>query len=196
MLVFWDRITSWTEVRTGCAHVGVDVGLGRGGWPIKPIKRAACSHDDFPLLPSQVWAEAGVIIPVSLFSLGIHAEHDSPAWVAAMGFAIFVLGTTLNVGSELQRHRFKQDPRNKGQLYTGGMFQFARHINYTGEILSFVGWGLLTGHAWNQWVPLVMGLGMAGFSVPELQHYLALRYASQWEAYRASVQFNLIPGVW
>ena len=40
--------------------------------------------------------------------------------------------------------RWKQQPANAGHLYVGGLFAFARHINYFGEILTFLGWALLT----------------------------------------------------
>ena len=45
------------------------------------------------------------------------------------GFAVFLLGTYLNVASELQRHWWKQDGTNTGNLFTGQLWQLCRHVN-------------------------------------------------------------------
>jgi hypothetical protein len=41
--------------------------------------------------------------------------------------------------SELQRYRWKRQPQNAGRLYTGGLFAYARHINYFGDQELFTG---------------------------------------------------------
>jgi hypothetical protein len=128
MFVFWDRVTSWTEV----------------------------------------FAEAGVIIPGSLLSLGFARPHASP-FTLWLSFLVFAAGTGLNVGTEVQRHLFKKSAANQGKLFVGGANGVVRHPNYAGEIISFVGYAGLSGVWWNQWIPLVMGVGMVRWSVPELQ---------------------------
>lgn len=70
-------------------------------------------------------------------SAATDAEVLTPAML--IGFGLSVTGTAIEFVSEGQRRRFKQDPSNKGKLYTGGLFQLARHINYTGFILSRAG---------------------------------------------------------
>ena len=164
---------------------------------------------------NEVIFEAGFVIPVSLASLGYAAARRSDALAFATDLqggasgclaaalsardawavALFAAGTALNVGAELQRHLWKRTPGNAGHLYTCGLFRWARHINYSGEILSFVGFGLL-GPLWAQWVALVMGTAMAAFSVPELAHYLALRYPREWPRYVREVPARLVPGLW
>ena len=52
-----------------------------------------------------------------------------------MGILLFIIGSYINTYSEIQRKRFKDNPNNKGKLYTLGLFQYARHINYFGDIL-------------------------------------------------------------
>ena len=42
--------------------------------------------------------------------------------------------------------------------------------------MSFLAFSWLTGTAWTIWVPLVMGGGLATFSVWEIEFYLAQRY--------------------
>ena len=48
----------------------------------------------------------------------------------------------------------------------------------------------------NLWVPAVMAVAMGGFSVAEIEHYLAYRYKEQWKAYVLAVPYKMIPGVW
>ena len=129
----------------------------------------------------EVLAEAGFIIPLSLLSLGYGAaSNDAPLeWAGrdGVGALLFVAGTLLNVGSEAERHLY----RTPGRLYTAGLWTLARHINYGGEVLSFVGHALPCGLG-QLWVPCLMGVGMACYSVPELDHYLAEKYGAEWRS--------------
>ena len=68
-------------------------------------------------------------------------------------------------------------------------------MNYFGEVLSFVGFAMASAVSC-MWVPLVMGFGMAYWSVPELDYYLEQKYGAQWVAYAARVPCQMFPGVW
>jgi steroid 5-alpha reductase family enzyme len=156
----------------------------------------------------EISAEALFIVPLSLASLAWGATRAaSPcpsSWCLFLheceqvaGMAAFVGGTYLNLAPEWQRHVWKQLPANQGKLYTEGWFGVARHINYSGEICSFVGFAIATGQWWNQWIPLAMALGMCCWSAPELDWYLKNRYGP--EAYNKwcdEVPYLFIPGVW
>jgi steroid 5-alpha reductase family enzyme len=48
---------------------------------------------------------------------------------------LFLLGTSVEKLAELGRKAFKEDPKNKGKLYTGGFFGLARHIKYGSYLL-------------------------------------------------------------
>lgn len=152
------------------------------------------------ILWTEVLAEAGIIIPVSLGSLAIGSVRRGRRVPKMMGMdwlgvALFCWGTYLNFASELQRHVWKQDPSNVGRLYTLHLWQHSRHINYFGEIVSFVGLVFLC-ELWNLWIPLLQGIGLAFFSVPELDFYLAKRYPADWELYTQHVPWNMIPFIW
>ena len=73
----------------------------------------------------------------------------------AAGFAVFLVGTYLNVASELQRHWWKQDTANAGLLFTGQLWQLCRHVNYFGEVASFAGLAMHCG-TWNLWIAVAM----------------------------------------
>jgi len=152
----------------------------------------------------EVIFEAGGVIPLSLASFAVGAVtplSDITPLTAldAAGGLIFFVGTYVNLWPEYTRHVWKLDSKNKGKLYTQGLWKYARRINYTGEILSFVGYAMASGPDWwvlNLWVPAVMAVAMGGASVAEIEHYLAFRYKAQWTAYVKAVPYKMIPGVW
>jgi protein-S-isoprenylcysteine O-methyltransferase Ste14 len=98
-----------------------------------------------------------------------------------VGVVLFVLGSVLNTGSELQRRAFKARPEHRGQLFTGGFFSLCRHPNYLGDAVWGVGWALLTQ---NPWSTILVAIEVGGFvfsQIPLLDRYLDAHYG---EAYR------------
>ena len=145
----------------------------------------------------EVVFEAGGIIPISFASFAFGASERHDGWHhVPVGLALFLFGTWLNVWSEWQRFVWKLDRRNQGHLYMTGLFGLARHINYTGEVVSFMGLSCVTGASWTLWVPVCMGAGMATFSVWEIEFYLAQRYRQEWPEYLVAVPYILVPGLW
>lgn len=66
------------------------------------------------------------------------------------GFVIFSIGLIIEWLSEMQRHRWKQDAANKGQVFSGGLWSVSRHINYLGYTIWRVGQALACGGvAWS-----------------------------------------------
>ena len=137
-------------------------------------------------------------MPLSFASLGYgctSAGLRNADWAA---FALFLFGTWLNFWPEWRRYVWKREPKRGrvDELYTGSLFAYARHINYTGEILSFVGHALLTGSSFTLWVPVAMGVGMSTASVWEIEFYLAQRYHKEWPAYCEKAPWVLVPWVY
>ncbi|PQE23318.1 membrane protein [Rutstroemia sp. NJR-2017a WRK4] len=62
-----------------------------------------------------------------------------------LGTFSYLLGMTLETTSEIQRKRFKDNPKNAGKPYTGGLYGLARHINYGGYVLMRGGYALAAG---------------------------------------------------
>ena len=129
----------------------------------------------------------GVLAATVVYQVGFAlfgaAVSDRVGLVDAIGVGLFVLGGFLNTGSELQRKRFKDDPANRGKLYTGGLFRLARHVNYFGDSLWAMGWAMLTGNLWAALVPLALTAGFVFFFIPELSKYLRQRYGDQYDAW-------------
>ena len=103
---------------------------------------------------------------VVLFSIpfyaaaSLHAGHAS-VWTGA-AIAIWLISVFGEYLSDRQLATFRNDPANKGKLFSGGLWRFTRHPNYFGDFL--VWWGLFviacaTGTAW--WTiagPVVMSI--------------------------------------
>ncbi len=104
-------------------------------------------------------------------------------WGAAAGALLYVAGSVLNSGSELQRKLWKQRPENAGRLYTGGFFRWAMHVNYFGDELLFTGYALATGVVWTLAVPLLMAAGFVFFNIPELDRHLRAHYGAAFDDY-------------
>jgi protein-S-isoprenylcysteine O-methyltransferase Ste14 len=123
-------------------------------------------------------------------------RNETPfATDGTLGVVLVVAGSILNTGSELQRHRWKRHPENAGHLYIRGLFAYARHINYFGDEVLFIGWVLITGQAWLLVVPAIMACGFVFVNIPALDRYLEERYSDEYHPYARKVK-RFIPFVY
>ena len=109
-------------------------------------------------------------------------ELSSPQLL--VGAAMFVTGIALEWISEEQRKAFKDDLRNKGKVYSGGLFGWARHINYGGYTLWRSGFALAAGGWWfGAIVATLFTWSFVKSSIPELDEYCSNRV-------------SIVPGLW
>ncbi|KAJ8079698.1 hypothetical protein AAF712_011824 [Marasmius tenuissimus] len=114
-----------------------------------------------------------------------------------VGAAIFAIGIALEWISEEQRKVFKDDPRNKGKVYSGGLFGWARHINFGGFVLWRTGFAIAAGGWWfGAAVATVFAWSFATSAIPELDDYCLNRYQAQWMEYKRKVPHKLIPFIY
>ena len=114
-------------------------------------------------------------------SASTNGEHF-PQTPLIVGSSLYVIGMALEFGSEMQRHAFKKDKKNKGQVYEGGLFSLSRHINYFGYTLWRTGYAIAAG-GWI-WGAVTASWFAGDFSlrgIPVLQHYLEERVSPQRE---------------
>jgi protein-S-isoprenylcysteine O-methyltransferase Ste14 len=146
------------------------------------------------------WSEVGTIASwiatIDVLFAYFGGRNEGPFGLIGLAGAFLVLtGSIVNTGSELQRHLWKQQPENAGHLYTGGLFQYARHINYFGDEVLFTGWTLMTGKAGLLLVPVIMAFGFIFVNIPPLDRYLAERYNDEYRAYARAVK-RFIPYIY
>jgi len=153
------------------------------------------------LLPREVGIEELTFVAL----VWLPAIMGSYAWLAkdfsdnvvvyAIAFVLYVFGSYLNTGSELQRKLWKQKPENKGKCYTLGLFSWCRNVNYFGDSVLFTGWTIVTGNWVNAWAPVIMTVVFYFHHIPEKEEYLAVRYAEDWPAYLIKTPYALVPFV-
>jgi protein-S-isoprenylcysteine O-methyltransferase Ste14 len=99
------------------------------------------------------------IAPWIITSRGVQA----PAWQLGASAALFAAGVYLHFASDMQKHvALRLRP---GELVTDGLFRRTRNPNYLGELLIYLGFGLLA----RSWAPLaVIGLFLAAVWLPNM----------------------------
>lgn len=78
-----------------------------------------------------------IVFPVVL----IQRNGDIPLGALDfVGFFVWLVGFFFEVVGDMQLTRFIRNPENKGTLLTSGLWKYARHPNYFGEVLGW--WGI------------------------------------------------------
>lgn len=93
-----------------------------------------------------------------------------------IGTILYITGLLTETISEIQRKQFKSHPANAGKPYSGGLFSWARNINYTGYLLMRTGFALTAGGPiWAIFTAAFFFRNFAVTSVPELDEYCQKR---------------------
>lgn len=146
------------------------------------------------------WSEvcmiaAWILCIYLLLSLAGGTNPAPPDGMTAAGTVLFVVGSWMNSYAEYARHVWKQNPHNRGHLYTLGLFRYARHPNYLGDLLSFSGLCLVSGRWITIAIPLIMLAGFVFANIPMLDSHLHDHYGEAFDEY-AERTCKLIPFVY
>ncbi len=145
------------------------------------------------------WGEAvNIAFAFALYYIGFallgYNVELMPGWVDWLGVVLFLLGISLHLVAEWQRHVFKKDPQNKGKLLTTGLWSLSRHVNYFADLLWVTGYALVTRNPWSGLIVLFLFVFFYFFNIPVQEKYLAEKYGEQFEQYRKQTK-ALIPFV-
>lgn len=146
------------------------------------------------------WSEVAMIATwlavIEVLFAYFGGRNEEPFGLAGWAGVVLVLvGSAINSGSELQRHLWKRQLGNSGHLYTGGLFRYARHINYFGDEVLFTGWTLMTGEPGFLIISVLMMFGFLFVNVPALDRYLESHYGDEYRNYARTVK-RFIPYVY
>lgn len=101
----------------------------------------------------------------------------------AIGLASYAIGLSVEAISEFQRKAFKQDPKNKGKPYGGGLFSLATNINYGGYTIWRAAYASLCGgFIWGATTFTFFFRDFATRGVPVLDEYMSQRVSLCTEA--------------
>lgn len=95
-----------------------------------------------------IWASLSLywVAAWLLTSRGVQA----PGWYLAICVSTYAFGVLFHFGADMQKFTaLKLKPEH---LITDGMFRYVRNINYLGELLIYLGFGLLPMH----WLPVAI----------------------------------------
>jgi protein-S-isoprenylcysteine O-methyltransferase Ste14 len=124
-------------------------------------------------------------------------EADFPQPALLIGSSLYVVGIVTELVAEIQRKRFKADPNNKGKAYTGGLWSFARHINYGGYTIWRAGYAMVGGgYTLGALVGAFFAWDFTQRAIPILNEYCEKRYGAQWENFKQKTPYQLIPYVY
>ena len=89
---------------------------------------------------------------------------QAPPWYLATCVALYVIGVFLHFTADMQKHMWLK--LRPGELLTEGLWRRLRNPNYLGELLIYLGFGLLARH----WLPIaLLGLFVAVYWLPNMR---------------------------
>ena len=112
--------------------------------------------------------------------------------VEVIGVLLYLSGSYINTHSEYSRHVWKLKEKNRGRLYTEGLFSLSMHINYFGDIVLFTGLAMATHRLSVFVIPLIMTVNFVFFIIPSLDKYLEKKYKDEFREYAGKTK-KLIP---
>jgi protein-S-isoprenylcysteine O-methyltransferase Ste14 len=122
-----------------------------------------------------------------------HGQATRSPWVAALGFALVVLGLGLAVWARVNLGRNWGTPmseKDEPELVTTGPYRWIRNPIYSGLILAMVGTAIAVSVQW-----LVVAAAVGGFFVYSAyveQRFLATRFPESYPSYQRSTKM-LVP---
>lgn len=124
-------------------------------------------------------------------------ESNFPQTPLIIGSGLYITGIVTELVAEIQRKQFKKNPRNKGKAYTGGLWHFARHINYGGYTLWRAGYAMAGGgYVLGALVGAFFAWDFSARAIPILNEYCEKRYGAAWEQFKKDTPYRLIPFVY
>lgn len=146
------------------------------------------------------WGEVwGILLAFAVYYVGfsmLGGTNDKPLdWIDGIAVLVFLVGSAINTVSEMLRHQWKKLSENEGKLYTGGLFKYAIHINYFGDMVWVSGFALLTRVLGSGLIPFCLLLMFVVVNIPVHDRYLRDKYGAAFINYEKETK-KLIPFVY
>jgi protein-S-isoprenylcysteine O-methyltransferase Ste14 len=173
----------------------IDIQQERFGWMLV--------YGDLVLVPMTYCLQAYWLVD--------HFRNPPPLYIAAV-LALGAIGFVIFVDSNLQKNRFRRDPDNcviwgkparsmqtaRGKrLLLSGYWGMARHVNYLGDWLIALSFGLCAGfgsivpYFYPIWFALLLFLRER-----RDDRWCAKKYGDDWERYKERVPWRIVPGIY
>ena len=114
--------------------------------------------------------------------------------IDVLGVIIFLLGSYINFTADYQRFVWKKDTKNKGKLYTEGLFKYSMHMNYFGDAVAYLGLALITQNIGCIGIAVGMFVYFITYEIPRLDSHLSKKY-TEFEDYSKNTK-KFIPFIY
>jgi protein-S-isoprenylcysteine O-methyltransferase Ste14 len=134
-----------------------------------------------------------------------------PHWAVAVFALLFTAGYLIFRITNLQKHRFREDPARPiwgrkpeyiqaaqgNKLLVSGFWGWSRHFNYVGDILMAVAWSLpcLFGSLLPYFYPIYFSILLIHRERRDFRR-CSSKYGKDWEQYCQRVRWRIVPGVY
>jgi steroid 5-alpha reductase family enzyme len=89
------------------------------------------------------WLQASLLVVIALPIFAAVRGGEPLLPVVWAGLFVWIFGFLYEAVADAQLHRFRQDPGNRGRIMNRGLWRYSRHPNYFGEIVVWVGFGII-----------------------------------------------------
>lgn len=96
-----------------------------------------------------------IALPIIMLNSEVTLRSDSVALLVP-GTVIFLYGLIMESVADLQKQRFKRDPKNRNKFIRHGLWSISRHPNYFGEAVLW--WGIWLVSINLPWVLVAIGV--------------------------------------
>ncbi|MCP4351573.1 MAG: DUF1295 domain-containing protein [Desulfobacterales bacterium] len=146
------------------------------------------------------WIEAIMITNIMPFIIPYIAfvggkNNHQLGLIESIGIIFFLFGSYLNTRSEYLRYIWKKKEENKGCVYTDGLFKYAIHINYLGDIVLFTGLAMIGNALILLIIPGSMAFIFIAILIPLKETYLENKYGNEFIDYMSKTK-KLIPWIY
>ncbi len=146
------------------------------------------------------WLEGGLtsflfFMMFYLFNTSAGNHFEPIGVIDIVGILLYLAGSYINTLADYQRYVWKKNTKNKGRLYTEGLFKYSMHINYFGDSLLYLGLAMITLEYICLFVSLGIILNFIIIQIPMLDKHLSKKYVNDFSKY-ASKTKKFIPFVY
>lgn len=130
------------------------------------------------------WVEGGLVsflffMMFYLFNASAGSHFEPIGLIDIAGVFLYLTGSYVNSLADYQRYIWKKNAKNKGRLYTKGLFKYSMHINYFGDSVLYIGLAMITLEYVCLFVSIGIILNLVFLQIPMLDKYLSKKYADE-----------------
>jgi len=138
----WENATAWVYLAL------------HGTYGIMWVLKSRIFPDKQWETPASIWRGLYIWAGLTLYWIApfiiTSQSIQSPAWLLGLSISMYTFGVLFHYAGDMQKHMaLKYHP---GHLIEDGLMSRVRNINYFGEFLIYLGFGLLAMH----WLPIVV----------------------------------------